>query len=204
MTSQCSRIAILVILILLISNSGLCETDDISTSRLEVMKVDLRGSPEIWNESLKNIVKPSNLLLLSGSAVAALVASEYKDEITEEIQRHENYEDISSIGDDYGSAVNSVLPQFAIYLLGVGIKSDKVREFGILTTHAAILADVLTQALKIITNSDRPDGSSSSRVRFKLSFWTCLRNRSSCRADPSPLWYAKSNAISFGEYLCWH
>lgn len=159
---------ILFLAFLFLVTNQIIVADEEQFSSWHVVKSDVKSSSKIWTESIKTFGNPRSLMLIGGTSALALVGSLYQDDITEEIQRHENYQDISSIGDDYGSAVNSVLPQFGIYLLGVGTKNDKVREFGILTTHAAILADVLTQGLKIITNSDRPDGSSSSR--FGSSF----------------------------------
>lgn len=111
---------------------------------------------------------PTELMILGGSAAAALIVWQFNDEISREIQRHDNYRTFSSIGDDYGKVVLYGVPQFWIYVVGVGVKNDKIREFGLLTTHTAIVSGVFTSVLKGIVNAGRPDGSFHSR--FDSSF----------------------------------
>ena len=107
-------------------------------------------------------------MILGGGVVATVIAGQFKDDITRGIQGYENYEDLSNIGDGYGTTVNSIIPQAGIYAIGLATKNEKIREFGLLTTHAGIASGLLTLALKGIVNSDRPDD--SSRSRFRSSF----------------------------------
>ena len=172
-----------------------CHSEENIDSVWSLMKSDIKNSPRLWTESIKTFREPKSLMILGGTTVLALVASEFQGEITREIQRHENYEDLSSIGDDYGSALNSVLPQFAIYLLGATTKNEILREFGILTTHAAILSDVLTQGLKIVTNSDRPDDSSDSR--FDSSFPSAHASGTAALAGTVQARYGTLKAMPF-------
>ena len=145
-----------------------CDAEDATDTRGEMVLSDLKTAPRLWADGLKNLAKPTELMLLGGGVIATGIVWIFKEEMAWEIQRHDNYRDISSIGDHYGTAVNFVIPQLGIYALGVGTKNDKIREFGLLTTHSAIVSGVMIVALKGIINSGRPDG--SSRGRFHSSF----------------------------------
>jgi membrane-associated phospholipid phosphatase len=47
--------------------------------------------------------------------------------------------------------------------LGLSLKKNSIREFGLLTSNGAILSSLLTLTLKVVIISDRPDGSSDGR-----------------------------------------
>lgn len=134
----------------------------------EVFLSDVKKAPRVWKEGLKGMIQPSGLLILGGTTVATLVTWNFKEEIAREIQRHDNYRSFSSIGDDYGSAVNLGIPQVGVYLLGLGLKNEKIRELGLLTTHTAIVSGLLILGLKGIVGADRPGETST--PRFQSSF----------------------------------
>lgn len=145
-----------------------CQAENNLDTRQDVLLSDLRTAPRVWVEGLKSLGHPTELMILGGSATATVVTWQFRDEITRWIKRQDSNPRVSAIGDAYGTAVNYGLAQFGIYLLGVGIKNDKIREFGILTTHSAIVTSVLTVALKGMINTERPNGNSMSR--FDSSF----------------------------------
>ena len=109
-------------------------------------------------------MKPQELMILGAAAGTGVIAWQFNGKITREIRRHENYRDYTSVGDTYGQAVNLGFAQFGIYLTGVAFKNDSLREFGILTTHSALLSGAFAISLKFIVNSRRPDGSDDGRL----------------------------------------
>jgi len=132
-----------------------------SADRSDVFWSDVKASPGIWGVSYRNVFDTEGLLTLGGTAAAALLVAQYDDDIAEELQRHGDLDDWSSLGDGYGELVNYGAVQFGIYLTGVAFQNDGVREFGLLTTQVAIVNGVTVLVLKAITDVDRPDGSSS-------------------------------------------
>lgn len=103
-----------------------------------------------------------------GTAVLGIVVSQFDGRLAREIRQHENYRDFSSWGEGYGSAVQYGGAQMGLYLAGIGLRHDGVREFGLLTIHSAILSGIFSSSLKLMVGSDRPDGAPSSR--FDSSF----------------------------------
>lgn len=159
---------VFAIFCLLLAYTIPCSAADQNISRQELFRSDLRTAPRIWFEGLKSFAQPTELILLGSGAAIAILAWQFEDDITESIQRHSNYQGFSSIGDVYGKAISLGIPQVSIYAAGLATKNEKIREFGLLTTHTAIVSGVMTLVLKGIVNSDRPDG--SSRRRLDSSF----------------------------------
>lgn len=116
---------------------------------------------------MKNFRRPPELAILGGASGAGIIAWQFNDKISRKL-RDDDVDIFPAIADDYGRAINLGFAQFGVYLIGVGVKSESIREFGILTTHAAILSGAIAITLKFIVNSDRPDGSSVNR--FSSSF----------------------------------
>jgi len=124
----------------------------------------MQSCPVIWKRSLGNFTKKKELMMLGAAAGTGIVVWQFNGKITREIQRHKNYRDFTSVGDSYGRAVNFGFAQFGIYLTGIAFKNDSVREFGILTTHSALLSGAFTIGIKFAVNASRPDGSEHSRL----------------------------------------
>ena len=141
-----------------------CYADGGDESLRDIFMSDINTSPRLWVEGLKNFTEPTELMVLGGGAVVAIVAWHFEDDITESIQRHSNYRDFSSVGDVYGRAISFGIPQVSIYVAGLATKNEKIREFGLLTTNTAIVSGVMTLVLKGIVGSKRPDGSSKRRL----------------------------------------
>ncbi|PIP85066.1 MAG: hypothetical protein CO113_04450 [Elusimicrobia bacterium CG_4_9_14_3_um_filter_62_55] len=135
-----------------------------SHSRLDVFRYDMQTCPIIWKRSAGNYAKKKELMMLGTAAGAGVIAWQFNGKFTREIRRHENYRDFTSFGDSYGRAVNLGFAQFGVYLTGVAFKNDSLREFGILTTHSALLSGAFAVGLKFATNSPRPDGSGGGRL----------------------------------------
>jgi hypothetical protein len=132
-----------------------------SADRGEVFWSDVKASPGIWGGSYRNVFDTEGLLTLGGTAAGALLVAQYDDDIAKEFKRHGGLDDLSSLGDGYGDIVNYGAVQIGAYLLGVGLKNDGFREFGLLTTQVALINGVTVALLKAATNVDRPDGSSN-------------------------------------------
>ena len=145
-----------------------CNAEESHNFRLKVLYSDIKISPNLWMEGLENFLGSKELVILSAGTAATLLVWHFKDDIRKEIQRNENYQSFASEGDDFGLMVSRGLPQVGVYFLGLSLKNDKLREFGLLTTNAAIFSGLLTSSLKLIINSKRPDG--SSYTRFDSSF----------------------------------
>lgn len=133
-------------------------------TRREVVRSDLGSCPKLWWDTGKEFRKPAGLAILGATLGTGIAAWRANGTITRELQRHESYRDFTAVGDFYGKAVDFGIAQFGTYLLGVAFKNDAVREFGILTTHAALLSGAFSTGLKAIVNSKRPDGSNDGRL----------------------------------------
>lgn len=66
-------------------------------------------------------------------------------------------------GDPYGRWLSYGAPQFGLFLAGAGAGSPRLRELGLISTQASLLAGVSVLGLKHAVGARRPDGSNSGR-----------------------------------------
>lgn len=138
------------------------------SGRGALLKEDLRACPRLWVGSLKGMAAPRGLAVLASAGGAVVLLDRYDGRVARELQRGSLTRRHFRFGDAYGNAAQYGGLQAALYLTGLGLKRDGLREFGALAFHSAVLSGALTGALKLAVGTRRPDGSGGGR--FDSSF----------------------------------